>query len=93
MGFFLDVLMSERSADLLRVKGLISIAEQPETPMVLHGVQHVIHAPAYLDRWPSKDRDTRLVFIVKDITKKQIERLLRVLLDNRPYHEIAKACR
>jgi G3E family GTPase len=73
------------------VKGLINIAEQPETPMVIHGVQHVIHAPAYLDSWPSEDRDSRLVFIVKDIAKEQIDRLLKVLLDNRPYHEIAKA--
>ncbi|MEM7045842.1 MAG: GTP-binding protein, partial [Pseudomonadota bacterium] len=90
-GFFLDVLMSERGSDLLRVKGLINIAEQSETPMVIHGVQHVIHAPAYLDSWPSEDRDSRLVFIVKDITKEQIERLLKVLLDDRPYHEIAEA--
>ncbi|MGI9508929.1 MAG: CobW family GTP-binding protein [Geminicoccaceae bacterium] len=90
-GFFLDVLMAERGSDLLRVKGLVNIAEQPETPMVIHGVQHVIHAPAYLDSWPSEDRDSRLVFIVKGITKEQIERLLNVLLDNRPYHEIAKA--
>jgi len=90
-GFFLDILMAERGSDLLRVKGLINIAEQPETPMVFHGVQHVIHAPAYLEAWPSEDRDSRLVFIVKDITKEQIERLLKVLLDNRPYHEIAKA--
>ncbi len=91
VGFFLHVLMAERGSDLLRVKGLVSIDEHPETPMVLHGVQHVIHAPAYLDRWPSADRDTRLVFIVKDMTKKQIEGLLKVLLDNRPHHEIAKA--
>ena len=90
-GFFLDVLMAERGSDLLRVKGLINIAEQPETPMVIHGVQHVIHTPAYLETWPSEDRDSRLVFIVKDITKEEIERLLKVLLDNRPYHEIAKA--
>ena len=90
-GFFLELLMAERGSDLLRVKGLINIAEQPETPMIVHGVQHVIHAPAYLEAWPSDDRDSRLVFIVKDITKESIERLLDVLLDNRPYHEIAKA--
>ena len=90
-GFFLDILMAERGSDLLRVKGLINIAEQPETPMVVHGVQHVMHAPAYLETWPTDDRDSRLVFIVKDITKERIERLLNVLLDNRPYHEIAKA--
>jgi G3E family GTPase len=89
--FFLDVLMAERGADLLRVKGMINIAEAPETPMVIHGVQHVVHAPAYLDAWPSTDRDSRLVFIVRDMTKEQIERLFQVLLDNRPYHEIADA--
>ena len=91
IGFFLDILMAERGSDLLRVKGLINIAEQPETPMVIHGVQHVIHTPAYLETWPSDDRDSRLVFIVKEITKEPIERLLNVLLDNRPYHEISKA--
>ena len=90
-GFFLDVLMADRGSDLLRIKGIINIAEQPETPMIIHGVQHVIHAPAYLNTWPSEDRDSRLVFIVKDITKEQIERLLKTLLENRPYHEIAKA--
>ncbi|MGI9505436.1 MAG: GTP-binding protein [Geminicoccaceae bacterium] len=54
-GFFLDVLMSERSSDLRRVNGLINIAGQPETPMVIHGVQHVIHVPAYLYAWPFPD--------------------------------------
>lgn len=89
--FFLDLLMAERGSDLLRIKGIVNIAEEPETPMVIHGVQHVIHAPAYLEAWPSEDRDSRLVFIVKDISKEQIERLLAVLLDNRLYHEIADA--
>lgn len=88
-GFFLDVLMAERGSDLLRIKGILNIAEVPSKPMVIHGVQHVIHSPAYLQSWPSEDHDSRLVFIVKDITKKSIEDLLRVLLENRPYHEIA----
>ncbi len=82
--FFLDILMAERGSDLLRVKGIINIAEAPETPMVIHGVQHLIHVPAYLDAWPSEDRDSRLVFIVKNIEKEWIERLLGALLDNRP---------
>ena len=90
-GFFLEILMTECGSDLLRFKGMINIADEPSKPMVIHGVQHVIHAPVYLDSWPSEDRDTRLVFIVRDRTKESIERLLDVLLDNRPYHEIAKA--
>ncbi|MEM9442158.1 MAG: GTP-binding protein, partial [Pseudomonadota bacterium] len=90
-GFFLDVLMAERGSDLLRIKGILNIAEMPSKPMVIHGVQHVIHTPAYLDAWPSDDHDSRLVFIVKDITKESIENLLKVLLENRPYHEISDA--
>ncbi len=90
-GFFLDVLMAERGSDLLRIKGILNIAEVPSKPMVIHGVQHVIHTPAYLDAWPSDDHDSRLVFIVKDMTKESIENLLRVLLENRPYHEISDA--
>jgi G3E family GTPase len=35
-----------------------------------------MHPPVTLDRWPSEDRDTRLVFIVRDLDKAQIERLL-----------------
>ena len=89
--FFLDILMAERGEDLLRFKGIINIAEEPDKPMVLHGVQHVVHAPVYLERWPSEDRGSRLVFIVRDISKPSLERLLKTLLDNRPYHEIAKA--
>ncbi len=91
VGLFLDILMADRGADLLRVKGILHIAEQPATPMVIHAVQHVVHAPAYLDRWPSADRASRLVFIVKDMTETEIKRLLTVLIENRPYHEIAKA--
>ena len=89
--FFLDMLMAERGSDLLRIKGIINIVEAPETPMVIHAVQHVVHAPAYLEAWPSEDRDSRLVFIVKDMSKEAIDNLLKVLLDRRPYHEIAKA--
>jgi G3E family GTPase len=36
-------------------------------PIVLHGVQHVIHPPVHLDEWPNDDRASRLVFIVQDI--------------------------
>ncbi|MEM7025615.1 MAG: GTP-binding protein, partial [Pseudomonadota bacterium] len=53
--------------------------ETPDTPMVIHGVQHLFHPPAVLDAWPSDDRDTRLVFITRDLPKSEIERLLDAL--------------
>ncbi len=52
--------------DLLRFKAIINVAELPG-PMILHGVQHVIHPPTMLKRWPSDDRRTRMVFITHDI--------------------------
>jgi G3E family GTPase len=43
---------------------------------VIHGVQHVFHAPAWLERWPSDDRRSRIVFIARRIPQYWIEVLL-----------------
>jgi G3E family GTPase len=64
---FLEVLAEHCGADLLRLKGIVAIAESPERPAVVHGVQHMFHAPAFLERWPSDDRRSRLVFIARDL--------------------------
>ncbi len=73
---WLDYVAALKGEDLLRFKGLVHVAEEPERPLVLHGVQHVFHPPARLDRWPSADRRTRLVFIVRDIERETIARTL-----------------
>jgi G3E family GTPase len=72
---FLDLLRSAHGPKLLRVKGIVGLAEDPEHPVVIHGVQHVFHVPAVLPRWPSADRRSRLVFIVQDLEKAFVERL------------------
>jgi G3E family GTPase len=64
---FLDLLRSMHGPNLLRVKGVVNLAETPEAPVVVHGVQHVFHPIASLPAWPDDDRRTRLVFIVRDI--------------------------
>jgi G3E family GTPase len=73
---FLEVLAEHCGADLLRLKGIVAIAESPERPAVIHGVQHMFHAPAFLDRWPSDDRHSRLVFIARDLPRQFAEALL-----------------
>jgi len=73
---FLEVLAEHCGADLLRVKGIVAIAESPERPAVIHGVQHVFHAPGFLDRWPSEDRRSRLVFIARDLPREFAQALL-----------------
>ena len=73
---WLDYVAALKGEDLLRLKGLVHVTDQPERPLVLHGVQHVFHPPVRLDAWPSDDRRTRLVFIVRDIARETIARTL-----------------
>jgi len=73
---FLEMLAEHCGADLLRLKGIVAIAESPERPAVIHGVQHMFHAPAFLERWPSDDRRSRLVFIARDLPREFAEALL-----------------
>jgi G3E family GTPase len=75
----LEVLAEHCGRDLLRLKGIVNVAECPDRPAVLHGVQHVFHPPTWLEAWPSEDRRSRLVFIVRDIPRTWIESLLKAL--------------
>jgi len=73
---FLEALAEHCGADLLRLKGIVNIAESPQRPAVIHGVQHVFHAPAWLERWPSAERTSRMVFITRRIPQRWVEALL-----------------
>lgn len=64
---WLQALAEHCGERLIRMKGLVSIAEMPGRPAVVHGAQHVFSAPEFLPRWPSDDTDTRLVFISRDM--------------------------
>jgi G3E family GTPase len=77
---FLDLLRSAHGPKLLRLKGLVGLADDPDRPVVIHGVQHVIHVPAVLPAWPDADRRSRLVFIVKDLDRSFVDRLWRAFL-------------
>ena len=79
LALLLEALADNCGADLLRVKGLVHVAEQPDRPAVIHGVQHVFHPLIWLDRWPSDDRRTRIVFIVQDIPPSWVRGLLELL--------------
>jgi G3E family GTPase len=76
---FLSALAENCGPDLLRMKGICHIGERPESPAVIHGVQHVYHAPVWLERWPSADRSTRMVFIGRRLQRAWIEGLLELL--------------
>ena len=76
---FLEALADHCGSDLLRLKGLIAIAEYPSRPAVVHGVQHVFHPPHWLSHWPSDDTRTRLIFIGRHLRPKWIEALLNAI--------------
>lgn len=73
---WLDYVAALKGEDLLRFKGIVCTTDDPERPLVLHGVQHVFHPPARLESWPSADRRSRLVFIVRNIERETIARTL-----------------
>ena len=78
---FMELLRSYNGANMLRMKGIVKLSDDPNRPVVLHGVQHVFHPPVRLAAWPDGDQRTRLVFIVKDIEKPMIEGLFRAFTD------------
>jgi G3E family GTPase len=79
---FLDLLRSAHGPKLLRVKGLVALADDPERPVVIHGVQHVFHPPATLDAWPEgDDRKSRVVFITRDIAESTIRKVFASFFD------------
>jgi G3E family GTPase len=65
--FFLDALKVSAGPNLLRAKGLFALSDDPDRPVVVHGVQHLIHPIDRLDRWPSSDRRTRVVMIGRNL--------------------------
>jgi G3E family GTPase len=78
---FFELLSSYHGANMLRMKGLIKVSDDPTQPLAVHGVQHVFHPPVRLPSWPDGNEETRLVFIVKDIEKPEIENLFRAFTD------------
>jgi G3E family GTPase len=75
-GLWLALLLHAHGDKILRVKAILNVVDVA-TPVVVHGVQHVVHPPAHLERWPGEDRRSRLVFIVSGLDPALIRRSLR----------------
>ena len=73
---WIEMLITCHGADILRIKGLLDI-EDMERPLVIHGVQHLFHAPVMLEAWPGRERCSQLVFIVRNLQKEMFEHTLR----------------
>src|SRR5664279_3246272 len=71
-GIWLSMLLAAHGEDVLRVKGLLNAAGS-DGPVVVNGVQHVIHPPVHLPAWPDGDRSSRLVLIARGLAADEIE--------------------
>ena len=75
LDLFLDMVRGTFGTQILRLKGLVCLAGDPERPLVIQGVRHVIHVPTRLESWPDGDRRTRIVMIVEDVPAEAITRM------------------
>ncbi|POO55784.1 MULTISPECIES: CobW family GTP-binding protein [Agrobacterium] len=65
---FVDLLRSAHGEKLLRMKAIVQLSDNPDRPLVLHGVQSIFHPPQRLAAWPDpSDRRTRMVLITHDL--------------------------
>ena len=78
---FLEALAEHCGDDILRLKGIVHIAESSDRPAVIHGVQHVFHPPAWLDRWPSDERSSRIVLITRHVPQRWVAALLGAIAE------------
>ncbi len=72
---WVETLITLYGVDLLRIKGVLNVAGM-DTPLVVHGVQHVFHPPVALEAWPDDARDSRLVFITRGLDPGTFEQSL-----------------
>jgi G3E family GTPase len=73
---WLTMLLHRHGSRVLRLKGLLNVGEG-RGPLVLQGVQHVMHAPRHLKEWPDDDRRSRIVIIVRDLDPQDVEDSLK----------------
>lgn len=72
-GVWLSMLLRCHGERILRVKGILDVMDC-EQPIVIHGVQHCLHAPVHLKAWPGGERRSRLVIIVRDLDTRLLRR-------------------
>ena len=74
-GIWLSLLLNRHGDDVLRVKGILCV-EGSDTPVFINGVQHIVHPPQHLARWPTEDHRSRIVFITRGIDERRLRRSL-----------------
>jgi G3E family GTPase len=76
---WLDAFLPEHGHNVLRFKAILHVEHMPG-PVIMHGVQQMLHPVASLAAWPSTDRQSKLVFITQHLDQAQLAASLRYLI-------------
>jgi G3E family GTPase len=79
---WIEMLITGHGENLLRIKGILNVAGE-DSPIAIHGVQHLFHPPIALPAWPDSDRHSRIVFITRDIARETIETSFRSFFESK----------
>ncbi|UEM07659.1 GTP-binding protein (plasmid) [Skermanella rosea] len=79
-GLWLSMLLNRHGTEVLRLKGLLWI-RGVDTPVVVQGVQHLIHKPVHLDAWPDGIPATRIVVIAQGLDPATVQRSFTAFTD------------
>lgn len=77
--FAIELLRSGYGEQLLRVKGLLNVRDHTQ-PFVIQGVQQVFYPVEMLERWPTADQRSRIVFITRDLDEEKVRTVLDPLI-------------
>ena len=72
-GLWFSLLVHRHGDRLLRVKGILDVKDSA-TPVAVHAVQHLMHAPEHLPAWPTPARTSRLVLITDRLDSERVQR-------------------
>ena len=78
-GLWLSMLLNRHGERILRVKGLLRVAGA-DSPVLIQGVQHIIHQPEHLPAWPGEPR-TEIVMIARDLDPALVQRSFAAALN------------
>ena len=73
VGTIVETIFENRFMHMLELRRLGADIRIEGHTAVIHGVQHLIHPPGHLERWPDADRRSRIVFIVRDLDPAALE--------------------
>ena len=74
-GLWMSMLLYAHGEQMLRIKGIVDVGERG--PIVINGVQHIIHPPNHLDDWNGEEHNSQIVFIMKELEPERIMESLK----------------